>query len=541
MVLGFSNLYAQTIVIPETFFGTNYWYYQKTTAPPFYTDRFDDKISDLRTAKIKLVRIGGNYFNKTLVNVADFWLYDRAIDSVLNLGATPILQVPINLSDIDRTAWVDHFNTKGIQYWAIGNEPDPASGWESWHNPGTTRQDSNNYDEFVEKFKDIATVIKNASSGDIVVGPDFRLFWSDPFVNDPLDSGSYYADFIADVGTATANGVPMLDIFTFHYYGFTTDGVMATRFATVKGYIDAANTIRTGSDLSLAMGEVNASASSGAGITKPWDFAAGQFLGICVKYILKNSGEFICPWSVYESSGDHDATDFSLYNDTGTRRSTMWHLSLLSENWRGYYMASQLNKVNFYDKISVVGMTDLNGSTVMIMNTTSTAYTYSAKLNNTYSSAVVNVKIKLKTKNLNTTEWNDTIPAHTTMVYTVSATGTLLNKYIYDATMTTGPMITVLAVALANSTISSGVSTYAVAGNDQVNLYPVPVQDNLHVDGATQYKSIQIYNTVGRVVYAIANPNQSTLTIDVSGMAPGIYYMHLKGDSKTIVKKLIKN
>jgi Secretion system C-terminal sorting domain len=345
----------------------------------------------------------------------------------------------------------------------------------------------------------------------------------------------------------------------------------ANRFATVKAQISLANFYRTQDIdftstkvpkfLSFAMGEVNANPdqncdpSLGNCDPFPWDFEAGQFLAFCAKNIMKHSGEFICPWSVYESRGDEGNRDFSLYdpdnsNGTTVPRSTMWHLAALAQNRRGYYMEADLRIFNadFEDKISVVGMTDENGSTLMIMNATSGACKYSVRLNDNAFATGTNRDVKIKVSPTIPIAQGDpnlvhsgTIGGNETIVYVFDAAGNPLHQYEYNATMATPPVLDPpLRVASVNPNPSGGASTSAIEGNDKVNVYPVPTQHTLNVDNAANYKSIQIYNNAGRMVYIISNPNQSKVKIDLSGLASGNYYMHLKGDSETVVKKLIK-
>jgi hypothetical protein len=627
VVFGFSNSYSQTISnhpIPSNFFGTNYWYFEETgnfnPAVPYannpvpdpseYEDYFYDKIPSLTAGGIKIVRIGGSKFNKDWVTDAYWGLYEVAIDNVAGMGATPLLQIPIDIIkfELDATgypsqpltftqvsidnvqAWVDHFNnTKQINNWCIGNEPDPSSSsttdFLNWMNGGYREdldgdgfEETNTYEEFKTKFIKIAEIIKATDPTDIVAGPDFRHFWgTSTNVNTPLGDDSYYKDFIETVGTATTAGnVPLLDIFAFHFYGYTMTPDKASQFQTVKGYIDAANAnpARAGSILSFAMGEVNANPNCDPLIQVcepfPWDFEAGQFLAFCAKNIMKYSGAYFTPWSVFENSGSRGVTDYSLYDpDTpgGTRvpRSTMWHLAALAQNWRANYMDSDLKFADatsstFTDKICVVGMTDPLGSTLMIMNTTSSPCKYSIRLHdNAFAKNEIppalpdNVKIKVRptttispiqgTPNL---VHRGTIPGNSTIVYIFNPDGSVVLRdpaaaaipctYIY----TDGGTPSVLNPALRVASVNANASN-PIVGKDEVNLYPVPTSGNLNVDNATNYKSIQIYNNVGQVVYTISNLNQSKVRMDLSRLAPGIYYMHLNGDSKRVVKKLIKH
>jgi hypothetical protein len=534
-----SGLIAQTIPIPSTFFGINYWYYDS------YSDNFYANSTDIKACGVKMVRIGGDAFNgKT--STSNFGFFDTAIDRVIAMGGTPIMQIPINVSDI--AGWVSHFNSKGIKYWAIGNEPDPSDTWANWANnvASTTYPQGNTYTQYRNKFVAIATAIKNASSTDIIVGPDFRLFWGSATGSNPFTV--YYNKFIADVGSIKANNVYILDIFTFHYYGYTTETELNTRMGIVKGYINTVNGSRT-SALRLAVGEVNATNKSNTAGIYPWGFDAGQLISIMAKKALTNYGQYVCPWSVFESSGaeeisygDDGHTDFSLYDSNGTRRSTMWHWSLLAQNKKGYYMSGTCSSTTYNDKIVQFGMTDATGSTVMIMNTTSTAYTYSVRIDNTgttYSTQVGDVKLAFKCTNNTVTEWgNVTIPAKTTLVYTIDATGVRTYKYEYNKTKADahqGPTGTALKSAFISEQNLIETDVARVAVDQQLGVYPNPVHANalftINYPSQNVSEPIQIFNIQGKVIYSNTTNSSGTINI-INQLKSGMYIVKV-GNNKT--------
>ncbi|MCD6017389.1 MAG: hypothetical protein K0S53_510 [Bacteroidetes bacterium] len=107
-------------------------------------------------------------------------------------------------------------------------------------------------------------------------------------------------------------------------------------------------------------------------------------------------------------------------------------------------------------------------------------------------------------------------------------------------------------VAAFNSAINSalvaavGVKEYSV-DNFKLSLFPNPVKD---MKATISYElktsspvAIEIFNTKGDLAMSVLNDQQAIgkhlQTIDVSGLAAGQYFIHLKADSKTDYIKLI--
>lgn len=89
------------------------------------------------------------------------------------------------------------------------------------------------------------------------------------------------------------------------------------------------------------------------------------------------------------------------------------------------------------------------------------------------------------------------------------------------------------------STCSSLSTTDVVFEN--LSVYPNPTKDLLHLDNIVLEK-VTIYDTLGHLVKTktfIATSNQNT--VDLSGLAKGIYYAYLFSDGVTSVRKIIVN
>lgn len=78
--------------------------------------------------------------------------------------------------------------------------------------------------------------------------------------------------------------------------------------------------------------------------------------------------------------------------------------------------------------------------------------------------------------------------------------------------------------------------------NDDVNqpkvsIYPNPATNLVNIS-TENAKTISIMNSIGQIVYT-SNVTSSTLSIDVSQFATGVYFVEIKNETKKITKKLV--
>lgn len=431
---------AQTIPVSPQLFGVNYWYYDYATGAAS-SDAFLSHKTGVQDAGINFVRLGGNAPNKRLGSTAAILApFDIAIDNVRAAGMTPMVQLSMNLSEADIPVWVSHFHdVKNIAYWDIGNEPDPSSNPVQWYtgalvNGKTVTENGNTYQQFRDKFVALATAVKMADPTAIVAGPDFRQFWGNTGANEPL--GSYYPAFINDVGSMTVNGVPLLDVFTFHFYGNHSNSENIKRTSRVQALLDAVNQTRS-RPLRMAVGEVNGVANSATNAygTQPYTFEAGQFLMIMMKNVASNGGVYVAPWSIYESGGNKGSTDFSTFNANGSQRSTMAHIALMANNRRGFLMPASTVDTAYVDKVVPFAMTDATGSSVMLMNTSTAPVSYAARLDGKTPDAGAAVRFQFSSTGLVPAQWTGTLPAKTTYLFTLDGQGRRLARYEYNSSI----------------------------------------------------------------------------------------------------------
>ena len=122
----------------------------------------------------------------------------------------------------------------------------------------------------------------------------------------------------------------------------------------------------------------------------------------------------------------------------------------------------------------------------------------------------------------------------------VTANGLVeLGEYIFSYTVSgTSPCTTTSDEVSVNvSTITSDEQQLADMG---VQIFPNPVADNLYVDitNIDGQKTVRLVDLAGRVVYTAENRN--VMTIDMTGMTEGMYFVQIQTGSNTYVKSIVK-
>ena len=73
------------------------------------------------------------------------------------------------------------------------------------------------------------------------------------------------------------------------------------------------------------------------------------------------------------------------------------------------------------------------------------------------------------------------------------------------------------------------------------NVYPNPVNDILYIETSTQIQSIEVYDVYGRHQVTETPSHQGDLSVDVSDLNNGIYFVKIKSEEGHIVKRFVKN
>ena len=91
----------------------------------------------------------------------------------------------------------------------------------------------------------------------------------------------------------------------------------------------------------------------------------------------------------------------------------------------------------------------------------------------------------------------------------------------------------------ASTTIGT-LSNQTVESSNNFRIYPNPVKDIVNIQTQNSYniKAFSIYNSLGQMFQTIVNPK--TLSIDVSQLRSGIYFINLDSEKETTSVKFIK-
>ena len=73
--------------------------------------------------------------------------------------------------------------------------------------------------------------------------------------------------------------------------------------------------------------------------------------------------------------------------------------------------------------------------------------------------------------------------------------------------------------------------------NEVFNIYPNPVSNTLYVNCGNTEFSYVLYNGMGQTV--VNGTAQGSKEINVNGMMPGVYFLHLTNGSQTMVQKVV--
>ena len=74
--------------------------------------------------------------------------------------------------------------------------------------------------------------------------------------------------------------------------------------------------------------------------------------------------------------------------------------------------------------------------------------------------------------------------------------------------------------------------------SQDINVYPNPVTDRLYIDA--EVEEVEVYDVYGRHQVAKTSSHQGDLSIDVSGLNSGVYFVRIKTDSGDIVRRFVK-
>jgi hypothetical protein len=323
--------------ISPCLFGQNHWIATGDEGNRIgYMDVLWPKV---KQSGVKCIRIGGNAYNHRFPERKRL---TAIIDSIRNIGAEPLLQVPVGFTAIQTMELVEYYTKPGnkkVHYWSIGNEP-------LLHKDFTIEQ----IHEYIMR---IAPAMKK-------VDPTLKLFVFDECELREKE----YRDLCGgrlDISGLKENGAWLIDGFNFHRYPngreFGRDDVVFTGIENIFNQSKLLVQImeeadkkhnRTGdAKLMWGLSEVNVTYANpdreiaGYGNTS---FLGGQFMAEVYGIGMQFGAFSVNPWCISET--DAVSTDFGYLGLPREfyPRSSYYHTQMMAENMKGSFMTTSDNQ-----------------------------------------------------------------------------------------------------------------------------------------------------------------------------------------------------
>ena len=88
------------------------------------------------------------------------------------------------------------------------------------------------------------------------------------------------------------------------------------------------------------------------------------------------------------------------------------------------------------------------------------------------------------------------------------------------------------------------VMTMSTMGIDETsagfNIYPNPVQDKLYIEAEAVIEEVVVYDVYGRRQVTETPSHQGNLSVDVSNLNSGVYFVQIKTEEGNITKRFVK-
>ncbi|WP_100616016.1 glycoside hydrolase family protein [Confluentibacter citreus] len=339
-------------------FGQNMWLTDKAENRTGYIDQLWPKI---KKSGIKIIRIGGNGFNR---NMPDNETLLKWVTAIKSIGAEPLMQVSQHKSAEESAKLVAFFNSNEatkIKFWSIGNEP--------YHMAKMTVDSISSY------IKVHASAMKAVDPTIKIHVPDLAAYYNEAYeallLNDKNslagrdENGNWYVDGINFHNYPNAKDYSRSDVI------FYSVSKMRGMILDLKEDLEAANKKydRAGEDaLIWGLTEFNITYDnpddlSVSGIAVP-SFINGQFWVDVFSMAMEHNAFTVTPWCIQES--DRASTYFGYIGGPPEflPHSTYYHMQMMAENMKGSYI--KMKSSNPY--LKVFGSKTDDDTTIIIMN-----------------------------------------------------------------------------------------------------------------------------------------------------------------------------
>lgn len=236
------------------FFGLNYWYFEKLSEGERRI-----VVEELRKLEIDTLRIGGLWYDAKGVKR---WVLRDFFSLCEELGATPIVQIPLNSHEVDEMlSFVDEVREiySGRIIWSLGNEPDIYEVLDfPWLERESLDEVLRKYEEFLRRFD---------RGGDVLIFPDITRDWrNERVVREFLEMSP--------------------DVFSVHRYPFGRVERLSDILRDVERFTEEMSWLKSVVDVPVAITETN--------LSWDWNFHGeyspeGEYAGIWLVSIYLRS------------------------------------------------------------------------------------------------------------------------------------------------------------------------------------------------------------------------------------------------------------
>lgn len=533
-----SHLFGQNAWMPDTIGDAN----ACTDPPCLLYGKLHKNWENIKNSNASVVRFGGITPDK---NMPTNYQYIKMIDSTRSKGMEPTIQVPFHnyrytaQQAADIVHYINIVKGKNIKYWSIGNEPDLGYSFTTAHQVAT----------YIKQF---ASAMKNVDPTIQIIGPECAWF-NRGIIDGLTDPGGP-----DDITGKDAAGRYYIDVISFHTYPFNGSQTRADVISKLKstgsfndnlvylnGRISSCNTThaRTGTaKLKTGVTEANInwqnSSTDNLNGLGANSFIGAQFVAEMFGIAMKNEVEFINIWSVVE--GNNTALNIGYIDPTtGNKKPLYHHFKMLAENFNGTYADGTTNQAN----VKAFGSKNSQVIQVMLMNQDLTNnYNYSVRLDNSTVTGSQPLKVNINAGLA--IQYDETIPAQSTLLLTFNSAGVLIKKTEYSLTNHAAANL----APTVTQYVATGVEdpTPVSAPIVEFNVFPNPTLGKITVTFNKTNKEeknidVQLVNLIGQEVFRKKSEfkdGKEEVELDPS-IADGVYIVKVKEGEKIETKKII--
>ena len=351
----------------------------------------------------RIIRIGGIAYDDNRPSTDQYVGWINAIRAV---GAEPLVQVARgkdnNSTSAQAAALVNELNNVrglNIRFWSIANEPD-------FHYFNFNLSDPN-MQIITDYIKEYSDAMKGQDPNIIIAGAAFSNWKTE--MPKLLQSGTLDISGISPVTNR-----PYIDVFDWHYYPIVQDcytfdqaintpgaigditGCNGTNWYGLRGKLQELEVLlndansrhgRTGTTaLKWGISEFHITVSNPGGAKDAQgttSFLAGQYWADVMSISAEFGGEYVIGWSTHESGGANTEFDLGILgaNDGTEKRSTYYHMKMLSDDMSGEFLTS----TNNFSDVKTFAAKDGDTYKILVMNQgrNNNGYNFDISFNNT--------------------------------------------------------------------------------------------------------------------------------------------------------------